>query len=148
MIEDNNEKLSLRLFIDLTRANMTIQRELSYKLKDSGVTLTQFSVLEALYHKGDLCIGDIKDLILTTSGNITVVISNLEKDGFIVRLKDINDKRRFIISITEKGEKLVQELYPEQKEAIIEIFSSVNKKNKLIMAENLNNIWYKRQSKN
>ncbi|MDL2310463.1 MarR family transcriptional regulator [Peptostreptococcaceae bacterium OttesenSCG-928-C18] len=144
MTEKNNEKLSLRLFIDLTRANMTIQRELSSKVKNSGVTLTQFSVLEALYHKGDLCVGDIKDLILTTSGNITVVISNLEKDKYIKRIKDNNDKRKFIISITEKGKKLVEELYPIQKETIMEIFSLISEKDKSIIAQNLNSIWYKK----
>ncbi|WP_099202940.1 MarR family winged helix-turn-helix transcriptional regulator [Miniphocaeibacter massiliensis] len=146
MNKNENEKLSLRLFIDLTRSNMTVQRELSNSLKDSGITLTQFAVIEALYHKGNLCVGEIKDLILTTSGNITVVISNLEKDKYIERVKDEIDKRKFIISLTDKGAKLVEKIYPIQKVKIIELLSCIDEENKKIISENLNKIWYKKQS--
>ncbi len=144
MSETNDEKLSLRLFIDLTRANMTLQRELSNSIKNSGITLSQFAVLEAVHNKGDLCVGDIKDLILTTSGNITVVIANLEKDKYIKRYKDEKDKRKYIISLSDKGKKLVEEIYPVQRDKIIEVFSSIENKDKELIAKNLNKIWYKK----
>lgn len=62
-------------------------------MKAGGLTSSQFAVLEALYNKGDLKICEIIEKILTTSGNITVVIKNLEKEEFISKYPDPEDKR-------------------------------------------------------
>lgn len=142
-MEKHGDALSLRLFIDLYRANTTLQRKLSNNLSSSGITLSQFAVLEALYNKGNLCVGDIKDTILTTNGNITVVIANLEKEGYIIRERDKDDGRKFIIIITEKGKKLVEKLFPNQKSTIIDTFKHIDDELKEKITRELNKIWYK-----
>ncbi|QQK07891.1 MarR family winged helix-turn-helix transcriptional regulator [Miniphocaeibacter halophilus] len=142
-MKKNSNALSLRLFIDLYRANTTLQRKLSNNLSSSGITLSQFAVLEALYNKGELCVGDIKDTILTTNGNITVVIANLEKEGYIIREKDKKDRRKFIIIITDKGKKLVEKLFPLQESTIIDTFKHIDDELKEQMIKELNAIWYK-----
>jgi MarR family 2-MHQ and catechol resistance regulon transcriptional repressor len=48
-------------------------------LAEPKLTISQFGVLEALYHKGPLCQRDIASKILKSTGNITLVIVNLEK---------------------------------------------------------------------
>lgn len=57
-------------------------------IKQVGLTAAQFGVLEILYHKGNLRIGEILEGTLSTGGNMTVVIENLEKTGFVVRYPD------------------------------------------------------------
>ena len=49
------------------------------------LTISQFGVLEALYHKGPLCQRDIAAKILKSTGNITMVIDNLEKRELVRR---------------------------------------------------------------
>lgn len=51
-------------------------------------------MLEALYHKGPLCKRDIAAKILKSTGNITLLIDNLEKNGLVRRERD-NEDRRF-----------------------------------------------------
>ena len=120
LIEEN--QLDLSTLIVFTRAEHTIHR-IEYKIiKQSGLTIAQFAVLEALYNKGDLKICEIIERILTTSGNITVVIKNLEKDGLIKKKPDPNDKRSCIISLTEEGKKIIENILPDHIKNIKGIF--------------------------
>ncbi|WP_195940077.1 MarR family winged helix-turn-helix transcriptional regulator [Romboutsia sp. 1001713B170131_170501_G6] len=129
----NESKLNLSTLIAFTRAEHKIH-SLEYKtIKESGLTISQFGVLEALYNKGDLRIGEIMEKILTTSGNITVVIKNLEKDGFIKKIPDPSDRRSTIISITDKGVKVIEEILPEHIENINDIFSILTDEEKVLL---------------
>ncbi|WP_133013799.1 MarR family winged helix-turn-helix transcriptional regulator [Clostridium cuniculi] len=120
LIKEN--ELDLSTLIVFTRAEHIIHR-IEYKtIKQSGLTIAQFGVLEALYNKGDLRICEIIDRILTTSGNITVVIKNLEKDGLIEKKPDPNDKRSCIISLTEEGKKIIENILPDHIKNIKGIF--------------------------
>ena len=93
----NENKLALSTLITFTRAEYTIHKKELETIKESGLTTAQFGVLEALYNKGDLRICEIIEKILTTSGNITVVIKNLEKDGLVKKNLDPKDKRANIM---------------------------------------------------
>lgn len=128
LIKEN--ELDLSTLIVFTRAEHTIHR-IEYKtIKQSGLTIAQFAVLEALYNKGDLKICEIIERILTTSGNITVVIKNLEKDGLIKKKPDPNDKRSCIISLTEEGEKIIEDILPNHIENIKSIFEILTEEEK------------------
>ena len=116
LIKEN--ELDLSTLVVFTRAEHSIHRIEYQTIKQSGLTPAQFGVLEALYNKGDLRICELIEKILTTSGNITVVIKNLEKDGLIKKKPDPNDKRSCIISLTEEGEKIIEDILPNHIENI------------------------------
>jgi MarR family 2-MHQ and catechol resistance regulon transcriptional repressor len=69
-------------------------------------------VLEALYHLGPLSQKDIGQKILRSSGNITMVIDNLEKRGLVMRKRDKSDRRVFIVHLTDEGNKLISKVFP------------------------------------
>lgn len=100
-------------------------------IKAGGLTNSQFAVLEVLYSKGDLKICEIIEKILTTSGNVTVVIKNLEKDGLVSKHTDPNDKRSILISITDKGKKIMDDIFPNHVDNINDIFSILTIEEKL-----------------
>lgn len=75
--------------------------------------------MEALYHLGPLCQRDIAKKFLKSTGNITVVIDNLEKRGLVARVRDAEDRRFFIIRLTNDREKLISGIFPLHSEAII-----------------------------
>ena len=82
--------------------------------------------------------------ILTTSGNITVVIKNLEKDGLVTRKTSEEDRRVGIISITEEGKKLIQLVFPDQLQAVMESFAPLEEETKKSMSLELRKLWYKK----
>ncbi|GAB6108076.1 MarR family transcriptional regulator [Fusibacter bizertensis] len=75
------------------------------------LTIAQFGVLETLYHLGDLKICELIDKTLSTSGNMTVVIRNLEKEGLIERHVKAEDRRAFVIGLTDEGSRLIKEVF-------------------------------------
>ena len=95
------EKTSLKI------TNLTINY-----LSKHNLTFNQFKVLEVLYHLGDLNIGSITKLTMSTPGNITVVVKNLKRDEWITSIKDPNDSRASILSITQKGKDVIEEVFP------------------------------------
>ena len=83
-----------------------------------GLTLSQFGVLEALYSKGDLPVGKVKDLVLSSDGTIPLIVRNLEKAGYISTEKDPGDARRKILSLTDEGSAVVKPAIAENEKAL------------------------------
>ncbi len=82
-------------------------------LSDTDLTLTQFAVLEALYHLGPMSLSDIARKVLTTGGNLTMVVGNLEKLGLAKRQSCPEDRRVLIVVLTAKGKTLLQRCLPQ-----------------------------------
>ena len=77
----SQQRLALLTYVKLMRAANAARNFASRSLADSGLTLTQFAVLEALYHLGPMSLTDIAQKVLTTGGNLTMVVGNLGKAG-------------------------------------------------------------------
>lgn len=120
----------LKLFISLSRTMLYLDRETDKIYKEHGITKTQFAVLEVLYHKGDLSQCDIRQLILTTAGNLPVVINNLLKEDLISSRPHEEDGRRQVLSLTLKGKKLIEEVFPKNQKCIEDSFSVWTEKEK------------------
>ena len=118
-----NTKKSMAVYISMSRVINTLRRENNKLILKYNLTLGQFAVMEALYSKGRLSTGEVMEKILTTSGNIPVIVKNLEKDGFITRKQDEADKRRFILDLTDKGKDLMDEIVPENLKFMDELIS-------------------------
>lgn len=118
-----NTKKSMAVYISMSRVINTLRRENNKLILKHDLTLGQFAVMEALYSKGRLSTGEVMEKILTTSGNIPVIVKNLDKDGFITREQDEADKRRFILDLTDKGKDLMDEIVPENLKFMDELIS-------------------------
>lgn len=125
--------LNLKTIIALRRCIQSIDKKEITLIKEGGLTLSQFGVLEVLYHKGDLRISEIIKKTLSTGGNMTVVIDNLEKESLVTRYKDPSDRRAFLISITQKGKNLIESIFPKHLENINEILSELSMQDKNIL---------------
>lgn len=135
--------LNLKVLISLSRCNQAVNKRTYSTMKKEGLTISQFTVLEVLYHKGDLRISEIIEKILSTSGNMTVVVDNLEKDNLVKRCPDTRDRRASLISITDAGRGLIEEIFPKHLENINELFNILTleeKKNLIITLKKLTGV--------
>ena len=116
---------TLNAFIKMTRASESISHRLSRHLADSceKLTLSQFGILESLYHVGSSNQRDLGAKLLKTGGNITMVIDNLVKRNYVLRETDPNDRRASIISLTEEGREFISGYFPVHLAKIVEEFS-------------------------
>src|SRR5699024_12665075 len=78
----------------------------------------EFAVLELLYHKGPQPIQMIGKKVLLASSSITYVIDKLEEKAYIERAACPNDRRVTHARLTEKGEALMGEIFPQHTEAL------------------------------
>ena len=108
----NHQRAVLKTYTQMMRATDAVTTRMHRHLADHRLTTSQFGVLEALYHKGALCQRDIGMKILKTSGNMTTVIDNLEKRELVVREKDLADRRRMTVKLTQAGFDLINTLFP------------------------------------
>jgi DNA-binding MarR family transcriptional regulator len=99
------------------------------------LTLAQFAVLEMLYHKGDLKVGDIIEKTLSSIGNISVVVNNLAKQGLIEKAKCEMDKRVTYVKITEEGTKLMDRIFPKHVENVAKVTEKLSIEEKKILIE-------------
>lgn len=104
---------ALNAFIKLKRASESLSSRLNIKIVKYNISESQLGVMEALYHLGPLCQKDLGSKILKSTGNITLVIDNLEKRGFVERVRDTNDRRFITVHLTKEGKKMVKKFLPE-----------------------------------
>lgn len=83
-----------------------------------GLNVTEFGVLEALYHKGTLSVQAIVDKVLIANSSMSYVLSKLEDKALIKKQKSSQDKRQFHISITPKGQSLLDDMYPKHVQSL------------------------------
>lgn len=111
---------ALNCYTKLMRAAETVTLRTSRQMTAAGLTISQFGVLEALLHKGPLCQRDIAAKILKSTGNITMVIDNLEKRGLVRRERDSEDRRYLTVHLTDAGSQLIETVFADVEAAIMD----------------------------
>ena len=119
------DQINLKLIIALVRCTQSVHRREAPVIHAAGLTMPQFGVLDFLYHKGDQKICNIIERTLSTGGNMTVIIANLEKMGLVTRIDDPADRRAKIISLTKEGQKVMGTLFPDHMANLDEILSAL-----------------------
>ena len=109
---DTGETRALDTYVKLMRATESVTSRAHRQLAGYGLTFSQFGVLEALFHRGPMSQSQIGQKILRSSGNITMVIDNLEKRKLVRRERNPADRRFLIIHLTERGKKLISKIFP------------------------------------
>ncbi|SEJ01006.1 MarR family transcriptional regulator, 2-MHQ and catechol-resistance regulon repressor [Deinococcus reticulitermitis] len=117
------EKRALDAYIKLWRASQAAETAAHRHLAQHQLTISQFGVLEAVYHLGPLSQRQLADKILRSSGNLTMVIDNLERDGLVLRQRAKLDRRVMMVNLTPEGQALVETILPQHVAGLRDIFS-------------------------
>lgn len=121
------EVKALSAFVKLTRASEAISTRVHQHLGEAGLTVSQFGVLEAIYHIGPLSQAELAKKILKSTGNITMVIDNLEKRGLVKRERKEGDRRYYAVTLTPAGQKLISGIFPRHAGKIVESMNVLTK---------------------
>lgn len=116
----DNEVRALNAFIKLVRAAESVSSRIEASLSEIDLTVSQFGVLEALYHLGPLFQKDLGRKILKTRGNITMVVDNLEERCLVERVRNAEDRRHIRVKITPQGGRLIKGFFPGHVKRIVE----------------------------
>ncbi|MFM8369286.1 MAG: MarR family winged helix-turn-helix transcriptional regulator, partial [Chloroflexota bacterium] len=109
-----------------TRCTNSVLGELSARQTTGDLTPSQFAVLEALYPIGSMKQGEVSNKVLKSTSNLTTVIDNLERDGYVRRERDAEDRRVIHVHLTEAGTSKLEAVLPNHIGALVEIFSTLS----------------------
>jgi MarR family 2-MHQ and catechol resistance regulon transcriptional repressor len=117
------EVRALNAFIALMRAVNSVTASLAPRRAAEGLTTTQFGVLEALLHLGPQGQCGLAGKLLTSPGNLVLVLDNLERRGLVARVRRADDRRAVTVHLTDAGRSLIQAQFPEHARTIAGIFA-------------------------
>ena len=129
--------INLKLVIAMARTYNDLFFQIEKNVQEFGLNISEFGVLEMLYHKGDQPVQKVAEKILVTSGTITYVINKLEKKELVVRRKCDKDKRVYYVSLTEKGNDFIANIFPKHRDLIDNLFKDLNEEDKKQLLESL-----------
>ncbi|MDY0040666.1 MAG: MarR family transcriptional regulator [Desulforhabdus sp.] len=122
---DEQEVRALNAYIKLVRASNTATQRIHRHLAEAKLTISQFWVLEMLYHLGPLPHCEIARKLLQTGGNVTMIINNLERRGLVERKRSSKDRRRVAVTLSGQGHRLISEIFPRQAKEIVREMESL-----------------------
>ena len=125
------QKHALDCFIKLLRATESVNTD----VQAEGLSESQFGILEALLHLGTLNQNQLAKKLLKSGGNVTLVIDNLVKQGLVTREKRSEDRRFYWISLTDKGRRLIEHLFPLHAENIARRLAILSHQEQLQLGE-------------
>jgi MarR family 2-MHQ and catechol resistance regulon transcriptional repressor len=113
------EVRALDTYIKLMRAAESVSARLGALLAEAGLTESQFGALEALYHLGPLHQRKLGEKLLRSSGNITMVVDNLERRQLVRRERGVEDRRFVTVHLTDAGRRLIARVFPRHAANIV-----------------------------
>ena len=83
------------------------------KAKNAGVTSQQYQALLAIKgfsSRGPMFVGELSRLLLVKHHTTVELVDRLVKLGLLQRSVDVNDKRRVLVTLTKRGQSLLQKV--------------------------------------
>jgi MarR family 2-MHQ and catechol resistance regulon transcriptional repressor len=103
----------VHVFLVLWKAARAVGSYAQKSITDLGIGASDFTVLEALLHKGPLPVNEIGKKVLLTSGSMTVAVDRLEQKGLVERRAHGTDRRARMVHLTKEGKKLITRAYAQ-----------------------------------
>ena len=69
----------------IKKTNNQILKQENEIVRKYDLTSSQYGVLECIYLKGEMCINELIERQISTSGTMTVIVKNLEKKKYITK---------------------------------------------------------------
>jgi MarR family 2-MHQ and catechol resistance regulon transcriptional repressor len=95
----------------LWKAAKAVDRVDRDSIRKTGLTLSDFAIMEALLHKGPLPINQIGEKVLLSSGSMTAAVNRLENAGHVQRIQDPSDGRCYYVHLTKTGRRIVSQAF-------------------------------------
>lgn len=92
---------------EFLRLRNTLERIIAPIAAKYGLTPVQSVTLHLIAKSENATVGSIFREFDLNQGNVSTVCKKLEADGFIIRTKSVDDERKFVIALTEKGENAI-----------------------------------------
>lgn len=114
----------------LFRCTSELRLRINNVLAPFGLNFKQYTVLLMLYNKtgGAFYPSEISTVLDFTRVQVSRLLEELERKKWLIRTLDTQDKRRFILTLTESGTDTIRTVLPVIHRFYANIFTSFNMK--------------------
>lgn len=102
-------------WLRLARVFQKINTKSERFFRSQDLNTAQFDVLAKVGASSGITQQELAAALLVTKGNISQLLAKMEQDGLIVRRQE---GRSNLLSLSERGQKLYQEVVPQQEQLI------------------------------
>jgi MarR family transcriptional regulator, 2-MHQ and catechol-resistance regulon repressor len=100
-----------QVWIALAHCYRTMSSVIERSFEKTGLSLTDFMLLEALMHKGPMTITEIQSSALLATGSMTAAVDRVESKGLIARTLSKSDRRVRVLELTAEGKALISSVF-------------------------------------
>ena len=97
-------------------------------LQETGISDTDFRVLEVLLHKGPLPVNTIGPKVHLTPGSMSVAVDRLLERGLVSRVESSEDRRVRMVALTKSGKDVIVPIFRKHAAEIARIFADASPK--------------------
>jgi DNA-binding MarR family transcriptional regulator len=101
--QDDSKSTSKSIILALRKIMQYMDIHSKKLSKLYGLTVPQIICLYEIYEHGPICISEISKNIYLSASTIVGIIDRLEENHFVIRTRELKDRRIIYLSITEKA---------------------------------------------
>lgn len=128
------------LCFSMRAAMKKIDRNLSTRLEDHGVSIPQSFILSVLREEDGMTLKEIGNRTLIDSSSMTVLVDKLEKDRLVERQLDPQDRRAIRVFITSAGQQIAEQIAEIAYQFNSELYDLLGEGNQKEFIHGINNI--------
>ncbi len=121
----NEKQMYREVLISLRRITQAIDLHSKRLIREYGITGPQLVILEEVSNHDEISVSELARAISLSQATVTGILLRLEKGGLLTRKRSEKDKRRVMISVTEKCASLLSTAPPPLQETFMDEFSDL-----------------------
>ncbi len=124
----------------LRRVAFIVKRRGRDILADFGITNPQFNALLALRDNADMTMGELCEKLMLACSTATDLIDRMEKNGFLVRNRDAQDRRVIRLAVSEKGRQVITEVMSARRRYVASMLQKLTEEEQTQLAQSLDRL--------
>lgn len=116
------KKVTDEVLINIRKIIQMIDIHSRYLVKQVGLTGPQLTILREIERQKELSTGELAKAISLSQATVTGILERLEKKQLINRIRSTQDKRKVIVSITQKCKEILSLSPPPIQESFVSSF--------------------------
>lgn len=126
----STDHATLKLWLRMLACTTQIETEIRRRLRvHFDISLPRFDYMAQLFrHRDGVKMNQLSRQLMVSTGNVTGLTDDLERDGLVQREADPADRRAWRVSLTPKGKRIFEAMASEHEKWILELFGGLDGK--------------------
>lgn len=115
-----------------------IKQNVEQEFKEIQITGPQGMLIRILIHNGEMKISDLSDKMGLSNSTVSGIVDRLEKQGFVERIRSVEDRRVVYVNLTSDFRKLAENHFNQVGSIVDDLLSGATAKDVEKIFEGLN----------